>query len=211
MPPSTEILVGLQTIANEWRSAAIAWHIALGAFVVALLAGWRPGRRLAALLLAAPLASVSAMAWLGGNPFNGTVFAVTTLALAVVALRLPDSPVTPGGQGAVMVGGFLVPFGWFYPEFLVDVHWTAYAYASPLGLIPCPTLMAVTGLTLALGGFGSRAWPPIVAVVGVLYGLMGVLALGVSIDAVLVAGALVLGATLVKVGRPRAGREGEAA
>jgi hypothetical protein len=40
------------------------------AVLIALARGWRPARRTAGLMIAAPSISVAAMAWLAGNPFN---------------------------------------------------------------------------------------------------------------------------------------------
>jgi hypothetical protein len=192
MPSSAEILAGLQRIANEWQTVAMGWHVALGVLLVSLLRGWRPGRRLAGLLLATPLASVSVLAWWAGNPFNGAVFAVITLALSGVALQLPDTPLGLGVPWAVTAGGFLTAFAWFYPHFLAGGSWAAYAYAAPLGLIPCPSLSAVVGVGLAVNGLGSRAWSLITAAAGFVYGVVGVFRLGVVMDLVLLGGALTL-------------------
>ena len=162
-------------------------------------------------LLAAPLASVSVLAWLGTNPFNGVVFAVLTLALVFTAIWLPAEPVRPGRTWTVVTGALMAAFGWFYPHFLESASWAAYACASPLGLIPCPSLSAVVGVGLILGGFGSRRWSGIVAAAAVMYGLVGVLRLGVTIDAVLIAGALALGATVVNGKRDGSARAGNPA
>ncbi len=193
MPSSAEILVGLQRITDEWRGLAIAWHLALGVLLVLLFVGWRPARRLMGMLLAAPLASVSAMAWLGGNPFNGVVFAVVSVALVGVAASLSAGPVKLGAPWAVMMGGFLSAFAWLYPHFLGGSPWVAYSYASPLGLIPCPSLSAVIGVALVSGGLGSRSWSAMVAAAGAAYGIIGVVRLGVVIDVILLVGAVGLG------------------
>jgi hypothetical protein len=197
MPTAREILDGLETIANDWRALAIVWHLVLAGWLIALGLGWRPGKRLAASLLAVPLASVSALAWLSDNPFNGTTFAAVAAALVGVALRLPHGPAQISSPWLVVPGLCLVAFGWAYPHFLRTGSWATYLYASPLGLIPCPTLSAVTGLALVMGGLGSRSWTLILASTGLLYGVMGWFHLGVAIDAVLLAGALTLAVTAV--------------
>jgi hypothetical protein len=84
----------------------------------------------------------------------------------------------------------LAVFGWFYPHFLATDRWIAYAYAAPLGLLPCPTLSAVIGITLILDFLGSRSWALTLAAAGLVYGVIGVFALGVMLDYALVAGAL---------------------
>jgi hypothetical protein len=77
-----------------------------------------------------------------------------------------------------------------------------YLYASPTGLIPCPTLSAVVGVGLVVEGLGSRGWSLILVGGGILYGLFGWLRLGVGMDAVLLVGAL----TLAVAARVRFGR-----
>ena len=200
MPSSQQILEGLADVTNGWRSLAIAWHVVLGAFLSALLLGWRPGKRLTGLLLAAPIASVSALAWATGNPFNGTLFFVITAGLVGVALRLPSTSVRIGPPWLTIAGGVLIAFGWVYPHFLRTDSWAAYLYAAPLGLIPCPTLSAVAGVSLVVEGLGSTKWSLTLAAIGVLYGVIGVFRLGVVIDLVLLVGALTL--VLVTVVRP---------
>ena len=65
-------------------------------------------------------------------------------------------------------------------------------YAAPLGLIPCPTLSALVGVALVVNGLGSRAWSLILSGSGVLYGVIGWFRLGVTIDGVLLVGAITL-------------------
>jgi hypothetical protein len=192
MPPSQQILDGLRAIANEWRSLAIAWHVVFGAGLTAFALGWRPGKRLAGMLLAIPLTSVSVLAWMTGNPFNGTFFAVVAAALAGLALKLPRGPITVAAPWMVITGGVLAAFGWAYPHFLDADSWTAHLYAAPLGLIPCPTLSALVGVALVVNGLGSRAWSLILSGSGVLYGVIGWFRLGVTIDGMLLVGAITL-------------------
>jgi hypothetical protein len=80
-----------------------------------------------------------------------------------------------------------------YPHFLVATDWAAYAYASPFGLLPCPTLLVLIGLTLVFGGLSSVGWNGVLAVAGVLYGAIGVFRLGVVLDVWLLVGGMLLG------------------
>jgi hypothetical protein len=197
MPSSQQILDGLEAIANGWRTLAIAWHVALAAGLIALGVGWRPKRRLAGTLLAIPLVSVSLLAWLSGNPFNGTMFAIIAAALAGVALSLPRRRIQISASWLVISGALLAAFGWAYPHFLHTDSWGTYVYAAPLGLIPCPTLSAVVGIALVVRGLGSRGWSLILAGSGILYGIIGWFRLGVTIDAVLLVGATTLAVAAV--------------
>jgi hypothetical protein len=92
----------------------------------------------------------------------------------------------------LIFGILMTAFGWTYPHFLPDSDPLAYLYASPTGLIPCPTISIVIGLSLILNGFSSRVWCFMLAVVGFFYGLFGAVRLGVTIDWVLFVGALAI-------------------
>jgi len=194
MPSTSQILEGLEAIAIEWRPLAIAWHVALGALLIAIARGWRAERRTLGLLLASPVACVGALAWSSGNAFNGPVFLIVSAGLVALALPMPGGAGRMAPRPFVIAGGALVAFGWVYPHFVNVETWFSHLYAAPLGLIPCPTLSAVIGLTLLMDGLDSRMWSRILAAVGALYGLIGWWRLGVTIDVVLLIGAVVLGA-----------------
>jgi hypothetical protein len=191
VPTPEQILAGLTAIAHDWRSIAIAWHIAIGIALIAVAAGWRPTYRAAGILTALLPASVAAFAFSYGNPFNGVVLGATAVALAVLgagALRVPIHSV-PWWTRAFGIA--MVAFGWVYPHFL-DGNPIEYLYAAPLGLVPCPTLAMAIGLTFLIGGGGRRASRRTLAGVGVFYGVFGVVRLGVTIDIVLFIGAALL-------------------
>ena len=59
-----------------------------------------------------------------------------------------------------VVGTAMVAFGWVYPHFSSDPSLFAYFYGAPTGLLPCPTLSLVIGLSLLARGFGVmfRRW-----------------------------------------------------
>ena len=61
-PTSAEILAQLTALANGAVDVAIAWHLALVTAIAGLLYGWRPSHRVASILLAFPLLSVSILA-----------------------------------------------------------------------------------------------------------------------------------------------------
>lgn len=191
MPEPAEILAGLTTIANEALLLALAWHLVLGAALLALAKGWRPSQRTARVLVALPLASVAMLALLYGNPFNGVVFAVGTLALLALARRGSHEPVRRGPPWMFWAGAASLSFGWVYPHFL-DATPVAYLIAAPLGLVPCPTLAVAIGAALLGGGLGARAWSLTLATLGLFYGAFGVLRLGVFLDAGLILAAAVL-------------------
>jgi hypothetical protein len=192
MPTASEILATLGTISNEMLLLAVIWHVLLGLTVVAVLAGWRPARRTGAVGLTLPLLSVSLMAWIYRNPFNGIVFLVFAVILATMGGRLLRLNVGAAPAWARIVGVLMFVFGWVYPHFLGPGAGLKYLYGAPTGLIPCPTLSVVTGLALLARGFGSRAWSVVLAVLGLFYAAFGVFRLGVRLDFALGLGAAAL-------------------
>jgi hypothetical protein len=198
MPSPAEILNGLAKIANEWRMLAVVWHVYYGALAIGLLAGVRPSKPIAGILLAIPLFSVSVLAWTTANPFNGTLFAVLGLALVGISFALPRDPIEIGATWLVVAGAVMFVFGWVYPHFLEGASPLTYLYAAPTGLVPCPTLSITVGLALILGGLDSRLYSLVLAVGGLFYGAFGAFRLGVTIDLVLLLGSLALvGAVLL--------------
>jgi hypothetical protein len=203
MPTVEQILAGLSEIADKWRVLAIVWHVYFGALALGLVVGARPSKRLAGILLGLPLLSVSALAWVSGNPFNGTFFALSGAALIVISSRLPRESVSIGPLWAVIPGAFMFIFGWVYPHFLDTSSFLAYLYSAPTGLIPCPTLSIVIGLALVLGGCGSRAWSIVAGIAGVFYGIFGAIRLGVALDWVLLLGAVMIILAVFALTRPK--------
>ena len=182
MPSQDVVLAGLTAIANDWRWLAIIWHALLGISIVLFLAGCRPSVRLFGCLLVAPLLSVSLTAWLSGNPFNGTLIGILAAVLAATAIRFPSIAIRPASSAWVAPGVAFVVFGGTYPHFVRAESWITYLYASPFGILPCPTLSILIGATLAFSHFGSRAWSAALAGTGLMYGVIGVFRLGVVLD-----------------------------
>jgi hypothetical protein len=192
MPGREEILTGLARIANEGLAVAIGWHVVVAALLLALLLGWRPAQRWLAMGLALPLASVAAFAWRAGNPFNGSVFAVLAVGVALLGARASHEPVAPVRGWRAAAGALLLVYAWIYPHFLDGAAPTVYLYAAPVGLVPCPTLALVIALALMTSLDARRAQTRLLAGAGGFYALFGALRLGVWLDAGLLAGALAL-------------------
>jgi hypothetical protein len=192
MPTPEQILDGLTKIANEWQWLAVVWHVYFAFLLGGLLLGVRPSKQVAGILLGLPLLSVSALAWATANPFNGALFAIVGIGLIAVPFKLPPERVQMASPWITAVGLLLFLFGWVYPHFLETTSFVPYLFAAPTGLIPCPTLSIVIGLSLMVEGLNSRLWSLMLGAAGVFYGLFGALRLGVTIDLVLLFGALLL-------------------
>jgi len=138
------------------------------------------------------LLSVGINAMLVSNPFNAIMFALAALIFGIIYLKF--KPVQTGMKwDLVSVAGLvMVLFGFVYPHFLENADFLKYLYASPLGLIPCPSLSVFIGITLLFHGFHSKKWMLSAALIGLFYGIFGVLRLKVYLDVGLIAGALLL-------------------
>jgi len=202
MPLPETILSGLAAIANDWRWLAIVWHLWLAMLVGLLVGGWRPPVRTACWLLIAPLISVAMLAWLSGNPFNGTIFVGLAAALGRESLRISGVPVRLASPAWIARGAMLVAFGALYPHFLHADSPAAYVVASPFSLLPCPTLSVVIGSTLVCANLDSRRWSALLLMAGTLYGAIGVFRLGVSLDWGLFVGVTLLVARLNSASLP---------
>jgi hypothetical protein len=192
VPNASEIIAGLRAVANDNLTTAMGWHALFAGVIAALLLGWRPSRKTVFLLLSGLPASVSAFAFQYGNPFNGMAFALLTAVLwfngtgADAVLQRRRTPT------ATAIGSGLIAFGWLYPHFLESQPMFMYAFAAPTGLIPCPTLALLTGVTVLLQSGMSRNWSIVLGIFGLFYGAFGALRLGVWLDVGLLGGALYL-------------------
>jgi hypothetical protein len=197
MPSSADVLDNLTDIANGAVAVAALWHgLILGA-LVALGAGWRPSIRMTATVLIGLAASVSVVSFAFGNPFNATSFALLAALLSRAAHACKRDRPTAGTSWPPVLGAFLVTYGLVYPHFLENASLVLYAVAAPVGLIPCPTLSVMTGITLVSKNVFSRSWGATLATFGLFYALFGIIRLGVFLDAGLLIGALGLALVVV--------------
>jgi hypothetical protein len=193
MPSPEEIVARLTETANNFALIAILWHLLFFILILFILTGWRPYRRLMGIFIILPLFSVGIFSLLSSNPFNTIVFFVLGIILLLFALYLPYEKVDFKWNFYSVFGILMITFGWIYPHFLNNTKFFFYLIASPLGLVPCPTLSLAIGFTLLCQGFYSRKWLLTMALAGLFYGLFGIFRLNVYLDAGLLAGAIVTG------------------
>ncbi len=182
MPSADDILRDLTRTAHEGETVALAWHVLVLIALILTASGARPSRRLAAALLALPAVSVSALAFTTRNMFNGIVFAALAATLPALAWRAAASPLRGPTRGLFWLGAVGVAYALVYPHFAQVSSPFAYALFAPVGVLPCPTLALMIGLTLLAGGFQLRGLPIALALAGVFYAVFGVVALGVVLD-----------------------------
>jgi len=192
MPGASEILESLSEISVSWRFLAIAWHIYFAVFAAIAVSPIRLSNRLVAAVLVPPLASVGVLAWIDRNPFNGAAFCLLSMILLAVLWSSRRRQVAWASPRWLVPGLVLAAFGWAYPHFLERGPVSAYLYASPLGLIPCPSLAMAAGISMIFGGLQSPAWTRVLAAAALFYGVFGSLYLGVTIDWILAGGGIVM-------------------
>jgi hypothetical protein len=190
------ILEHLARVAADWQVVGIWWHAAAAALLVSLFGLRRGGVVTATAALSMMVLSVAVAAFWMGNAFNAAVFLSLAMALLAIVLTLSRAPIRSGEPWEIGAGVAMCVFGWVYPHFVAGPWWRA-LYASPLGLLPCPTLSMVIGVSLIAGGFQCRWWRVTISSAGLFYGLFGAIVLGVRIDWALAAGAACLAAGLL--------------
>ena len=190
MPKTQDILAGLHTIANNYKVFAIIWHVIFYGLIIALVLNWMPSNRLLGTLLCIPLFSVAIFAWLTGNPFNGTLFSIAVILILIFGLRVSSLAIGVSPLPFLLIGIIMVVFGLVYPHFIETGSVFNYLYASPVGLIPCPTLAILIGFILVFNGFGSLSITLIFIIFGLFYGIFGALRLKVHLDIFLIFGSL---------------------
>jgi len=192
MPKTEEILDGLQKIVNDYSTIAIIWHVIFYAIVAALIFRWLPTNRFFGLFICVPILSVAVLAFLSGNPFNGILFSILAVLIIIFGLRASSQPVQTSQIIFMVIGILMIVFGLVYPHFVNTDSVLKYLYASPVGLIPCPTLSLIIGLLLLYNGFGSQSLTLTFIAFGLFYGIFGVLKLAVYLDIFLVFGTITL-------------------
>lgn len=192
MPKTEEIINGLQTIANDYSTFAIIWHALFYFLLAALVFKWEPPNKLLGLLICLPLLSVAVLAWITGNPFNGVLFSVMTIMIFIFALRASNEPITVSQVPFMIIGILMIVFGLIYPHFINTNSFLKYLYASPVGLVPCPTLSILVGFLLLYNGLGSQSLTLTFIVFGLFYGLFGAFKLSVYLDIFLILGSISL-------------------
>lgn len=192
MLKSQEIISGLQAIVNEYSMYAVIWHVVFYVLIIALIANWKPSNELFVLFISLPALSVAIFALLSGNPFNGTLFSILAILILIFGVKASSQPVSISQMPFVVTGILMIVFGLIYPHFIEPNSVIKYLYASPVGLIPCPTLSILIGFVLLFNGFGSQPITLTLITFGLFYGIFGVLKLAVYLDFFLVFGTVTL-------------------
>jgi hypothetical protein len=192
MPKTEDIISGLHSITNQYSAFANFWHVAFYLLIAFLVAKWQPANRLFAMLICLPLLSVAIFAWIYGNPFNGTLFLILSVLIFLFGFRIQPGSVSLSPFPFYLFGIIMIIFGIIYPHFLETGSFIKYLYASPVGLIPCPTLSIIIGFVLLYNGLGSQSITITLVIFGLFYAIFGVVKLAVYLDLFLLFGSLAL-------------------
>jgi hypothetical protein len=181
-----DIIRALHYLADHYVNVAISWHIIIYGFLLFILIAKRKvTNRLIGGLLSLPVFSVSIFAWQIQNPFNGTLFLILGMLLFVFSFKVKSQRIVVNPSFAIRASGIAILLsGLIYPHFLGQ-EFSIYLYAAPTGIIPCPTLLMITGFSLIFLLKQSYKWMMALLVADVLYGLLGVFLLGVELDIML--------------------------
>jgi hypothetical protein len=183
MPTANDILLSLKFLANKYDELSIAWHVVIVFGLIAAVYNKRIKTRFYLGVCGLLFLSVSTMAATVNNIFNLVVF----LGLSIVFLRellIANSYQFLTTQAGIILSAyFLILAGLIYPHFFGS-NFFRYLIAAPVGIIPCPTLLVTSGLTLLFKTSSTRLNYFLIAA-NLFYGVIGVFFLGVTLDVIL--------------------------
>lgn len=186
-----QILDYLTRVSNDQIAVNVAIHVIVLVAVLTVVFTRRAAVRRVVVggTVLTLLVSVLATALVNGNPFHLVAFALLSGVAGYELLANGQGHAVPRWSGTTVVSAGLIITGLWYPEF-VEASPAALMLLSPLGRVPCPTLLVVLGLLGLVRQHVSRPYYAVVASVGLLFGIIGTVVLGVYLDAALLLAAL---------------------
>ena len=178
-----EILIYLHMVANNNLIINVTMHIvAIMALAAILIITKEDLKRVIFYITISILfLSVTINALFHGNPFHAVTFGILTLT-SIIELYKNKSNIRMTNNGMNRAVGFLFIFiGLWYPEF-VDKKILMLLLVSPVGIIPCPTLLTTLGLLTLMYQRGNRILCGMISLMGMIYALIGVFVLKVYLD-----------------------------
>jgi len=125
--------------------------------------------------------SVTVNAIIHGNPFHIVTFAILTVtALVQLCLGKGNIEITRN-RNTLAVAFFFIFIGIWYPDF-IEKNLFMLLFVSPVGVIPCPTLLTTIALMTLVSSSLSKTQYIITAIMGLIYGIIGVFVLKVYLD-----------------------------
>ena len=133
--------------------------------------------------------SVTLNAVIFGNPFHAVTFGILALTALVQPFVRKNNIQISSSKWNIVVALFFILIGLWYPEF-VEKNALMLLMVSPVGIIPCPTLLTAIGLLLIILPSVSRVQYVITIIMGIVYGVIGVMVFKVYLDIALLVLAL---------------------
>jgi hypothetical protein len=199
MPTANEILLSLQFLANKYVEMSIAWHVIIVFVIILAIYNKKINTKLYLGICGFLFLSVSLMAAIVMNPFNFLFFLLLAIVFLRKSLLQVHSHLHFKRQTVSKVFAYLLILsGLIYPHFL-GPEILVYFMAAPVGIIPCPTLLVTSGLTL-LFTIPDIKLNYFLIPANVFYGAIGVFFLAVTLDIILLLAAIIQFSELYKKG-----------
>lgn len=125
--------------------------------------------------------SVVINAVIGGNPFHIATFAILTVVVLVALIKDKKQIELPQKKMIIIISFVFILMGLWYPEF-VDVNRIQSFFASPLGIVPCPTMITILGIMNFCYPKVNKAQFTVAIILGVIFGFIGTFKFGVYFD-----------------------------
>lgn len=138
------------------------------------------------------LLSVTINALVFGNPFHAVTFGILALAALVQLFWRKENIQITESKWMIAIALAFIFMGLWYPEF-VDKNALMLLAVSPVGVIPCPTLLTTLGLLMLIMPSVDRFHYVITIIMGIVYGVIGVFVFKVYLDITLLILALYAG------------------
>ncbi|HBW36334.1 hypothetical protein [Desulfosporosinus sp. BICA1-9] len=125
--------------------------------------------------------SVTINALIFGNPFHAVTFGILALTALVQLFVRKENIKIAESKWIIAIALFFIFMGLWYPEF-VDKNALMLLVFSPVGVIPCSTLLTTIGLLTLIMPSVNRFQYLITIIMGIVYGVIGVFVFSVYLD-----------------------------
>lgn len=189
-----EILNYLEMLANHSLWVNISMHILVFMALFAIFSKTKEKLRrwIFQAVVSILLLSVTINALVFGNPFHAVTFGILALTSLVQLFVRKETIQITDSKRIMAIALFFIFMGLWYPEF-VDKNALLLLVVSPVGVIPCPTLLTTIGLLTLIMPSVNKFQYLITILMGIVYGVIGVFVFNVYLDITLLILALYAG------------------
>lgn len=189
-----EILNYLEMLANHSLWVNFSMHILVSIALFAIFSKTKEKLRrwIFQAVVSILLLSVTINAIVFGNPFHVVTFGILALVSLVQLFVRKENIQITDSKRIMAIALFFIFMGLWYPEF-VDKNALLLLVVSPVGVIPCPTLLTTIGLLTLIMPSVNKFQYLITIIMGIVYGVIGVFVFKVYLDITLLILALYTG------------------